>query len=54
MNTPMFIGEEHNHKERQISFLIHLKILPEYLCWGGGAGNSWKINMFTLLNKISS
>lgn len=53
MNTPMFIGEEHNHKERQISFFTHLKYSLS-VCVGGGGGNSWKINMFTLLNKISS
>ena len=43
MNTPMFIGEEHNHKERQISFFTHLKYSLS-VCVGGGAGNSWKIN----------
>lgn len=58
MNTPMFIREEHNHKERQISFFTHLKhslsvCVAGWGGWGGG-GNSWKINVFTLLNKISS
>jgi len=51
MNTPMFIGEEHNHKERQISFFTHLKYSLSICVGEVGRGIAGKLTCLLYLIK---